>query len=87
MLLLLTVIVIDMLNVDSQTDSVKKYRIRLSVVKSIRSPLARNDSQTDSVKKYKIRLSVVKPVRCPLSAVRWLGTALEGQTGRATDPS
>ena len=33
------------------------------------------DGQTDSVKKNRIRLSVVIP-----SAVRWLGTALDGQT-------
>ena len=43
----------------------------------VRCPLARNvlDGQTNSVKKNRIRLSVVIP-----SAVRWLGTALDGQT-------
>jgi hypothetical protein len=65
------------LALDGQTDSVKKYRIRLSVV----NPSAvlwlgtTLDGQTDSVKKYRIRLSAVNP-----SADRWLGTTLDGQT-------
>jgi hypothetical protein len=62
---------------DGQTYSVKKYRIRLSVVNpsAVRWLGTALDGQTDSVKKYRIRLSVVNP-----SAVRWLGTALDGQT-------
>jgi hypothetical protein len=45
-----------------QTDSVKKYRIRLSIINPssvwLRTAL---DGQTYSVKKYRIRLSVVFP--------------------------
>ena len=64
---------------DGQTDSVKKNRIRLSVVKpsAVRCLGMAFDGQTDSVKKNKIRLSIVKP-----SAIRCLGTALDGQTDK-----
>jgi hypothetical protein len=60
---------------DGQTNSVKKYRIRLSVNPSVyvRWLGTTLDGQTNSVKKYRIRLSV-NP-----SAVRWLGTTLDGQ--------
>jgi hypothetical protein len=42
---------------DGQTDSVKKYRIRLSVVNlsAVRWLGTTLDGQTDSVKKYRIR--------------------------------
>jgi hypothetical protein len=51
------------LALDGQTDSVKKYRIRLSIVNpsTVRWLGTALDSQTDSVKKNRIRLSVVNP--------------------------
>jgi hypothetical protein len=64
-------------SLDGQADSVKKYRICLSVVNlsAVRWLGKSLDSQTDSVKKYRICLSVVN-----LSAVRWLGTTFDSQT-------